>query len=129
MVIVLAIIYPAVIHLELLGAAIVVVVGSYIPLLMQIFWCRRVIPLKFDSYLRSYFPGLLMAFPVALTIRLLLLFSIDSMILILTAGAFALVLTYAAYFGRIFIKKNHFAYTQLAGNQNTSKKTQIELGS
>jgi len=129
MVIVLAIIYPAVIHLELLGAAIVVVVGSYIPLLMQIFWCRRVIPLKFDSYLRSYFPGLLMAFPVALTIRLLLLFSIDSMILILTAGACVLVLTYAAYFGRIFIKKNHFAYTQLAGNQNTSKKTQIELGS
>ena len=98
-VLVVALIYPAVTHFGLLGAAVVTVLGNYIPMFMQIFWCRRVIPLKFDSYLRSYIPGLLLAFPVVLTIRLMLLLSVESMILIIITGGFVLLLTYAAYFG------------------------------
>jgi O-antigen/teichoic acid export membrane protein len=98
-VLVAALIYPAVVHFGLLGAAVVAVLGNYIPMLMQIFWCRRVIPLKFDSYFRNYIPGLLLAFPVVLTIRLLLLLSVDSMIPILASGGLALLMTYAAYFG------------------------------
>lgn len=107
MVLVLAFIYPAVIHLKLLGAAIVVVIGSYIPLLMQIFWCKRVIPLKFEQYIRCYIPGLLLAFPPIIVIRLLLLFGVDSLIIILTAGAAALFLTYAVYFGNILFLGNN----------------------
>ena len=106
MVLVLALIYPAVIHLKLLGAAIVVVIGSYIPLLMQIFWCKRVMPLKFEQYIRCYIPGLLMAFPPIILIRLLLLLGVDSLVIILAAGAAALFVTYTIYFGNIILKAN-----------------------
>jgi O-antigen/teichoic acid export membrane protein len=106
MVLVLALIYPAVVHLELLGAAIVVVVGSYIPLLMQIFWCKRVIPLTFDRYIRCYIPGLLLSFPPIITIRLLLLLGVDSLLIILIAGFAALLVTYTIYFGNIILSAN-----------------------
>jgi O-antigen/teichoic acid export membrane protein len=107
MVLVLVLIYPAVIYLRLLGAAIVVVIGSYIPLLMQIFWCKRVIPLKFEQYIRCYFPGLLMAFPPIIVIRLLLFLGVDSLVIILAAGVVALFVTYSIYFGNILILGNN----------------------
>ena len=106
MVLVLALIYPAVIHFKLLGAAIVVVIGSYIPLLMQIFWCKRVIPLKFEQYIRSYIPGLLLAFPPVIVIRILLLLGVNSLVIILITGAAALFVTYTIYFGNIILKTN-----------------------
>ena len=110
--IVVALIYPAITHFGLLGAAIVSVLGNYIPMLMQIFWCRRVIPLKFDHYLRCYIPGLLLAFPAIFMIRVLLWLKINSMVLILIAGAFVLFITYAAYFGSSLIN-SHKANSQV----------------
>ena len=113
--IVVALIYPAITHFGLLGAAIVSVLGNYIPMLMQIFWCRRVIPLKFDHYLRCYIPGLLLAFPAIFMIRVLLWLKINSMVLILIAGAFVLFITYAAYFGSSLIN-SHRANSQVKEN-------------
>jgi len=105
--IIVVLIYPAVVHWELVGASVVTVLGNFAALFMQIFWCRRVINLKFNSYLRCYIPGLLLAFPVILTIHLMLWFGVDSMIVILAAGALALFVTYAAYFRNILFLKNH----------------------
>ena len=104
--IVIALIYPAAIYFKLLGAAVVAVLGNYIAILMQIFWCQRVIPMKFERYIRCYIPGLLMAFPPIITIRLLLLFGVDSLVIILTAGAVTLFVTYTAYFGNVFLLGN-----------------------
>jgi O-antigen/teichoic acid export membrane protein len=104
--IVIAFIYPAAIYFKLIGAAVVAVFGNYIAILMQIFWCKRVMPLKFEQYIRCYMPGLLMAFPPIIIIRLLLLLGVDSLITILSTGAVALFLTYMVYFGNIILLGN-----------------------
>jgi O-antigen/teichoic acid export membrane protein len=87
-VIVVVLIYPAVIHFGLSGAAIVVVLANFAALLMQIFWCRRVINLKFTNYIRQYIPGMLLALPIIVAISLLRLFGIKSPMHIFIVGAF-----------------------------------------
>ncbi|MBN2182931.1 MAG: oligosaccharide flippase family protein [Sedimentisphaerales bacterium] len=105
--IVIVLIYPAALYFKLLGAAVVAVLANYIAMLMQIFWCKRVIPLKFERYLRCYIPGLLMAFPPILTIHSLLLLGVDSLAVILIVAAAALIVTYSIYFGNILFLGNN----------------------
>ncbi|MFC1634149.1 oligosaccharide flippase family protein [Planctomycetota bacterium] len=76
-------IYPAVLYFQLLGAAVVVVMGYSIALLMQVVWSRRLVDLKFGTYLRCYLPGLLLALPIAAVIGLLRIAGIDAPILVL----------------------------------------------
>jgi O-antigen/teichoic acid export membrane protein len=123
---IVALVYPAIVRFGLLGAATVSVLGNYIPMVMQIFWCRRVIPLKFDSYLRNNIPGLILAFPVVLIIRVLLLLSVESIILILIAGAVALLLTYALYFGVTFYINNRRAHSYMSEKLKVSQNLTAE---
>jgi O-antigen/teichoic acid export membrane protein len=101
--VIILLIYPAVRYYGLAGAAMTSVAGSYSALFMQIFWSRRAIPLKFGRYIGCFIPGLMMTFPTAIAIRLLLLFNINSLILILVVGAVLLLVTYFVYFGNIFM--------------------------
>jgi lipopolysaccharide exporter len=94
-------IYPAIVHWQLIGAAITTVVGSYAALFMQVFWCRRVIPLNFENYIKRYIPGLVMSFPPVIIVLLLTLSGIDSLAVILIAGTLALFAAYFVYFGKI----------------------------
>ncbi len=98
--IIVALIYPAIDSFGLSGAAAVMVLGNFTALVMQIFWCRRVIDLDLGVYVRCYIPGLLLALPV-IGIAVVLRFSgVNSPIWILTGGAFALA---AAFTGGVFI--------------------------
>lgn len=62
--IIVGLIYPAVVHFGLLGAAVVAVLGNGIALLMQAFWSGRIVDLPFRAYARCYVPGLALALPV-----------------------------------------------------------------
>ena len=84
--IIAALIYPAVLYFKLIGAASAVVLGYCIALLMQVFWSRRLVDLKFGAYLRCYLPGLLLALPIVAVIGLLRVTGIDAPILILAIG-------------------------------------------
>lgn len=99
-------IYPAIINFGLTGAAATIVLSNYIAMFLQIFWCRRAIPLKFDDYIKCYIPGLLMAFPSAITVFILNLSGINSLPLILIAGLMVLFIVYLIYFGRYFFSWN-----------------------
>jgi O-antigen/teichoic acid export membrane protein len=92
----MALIYPAVIHYGLLGAAASTALVNVTALLIQIFCCRRIMHLTFGSYGRSYIPGLLLALPVIATVGLLRLLGVDSAILAPVIGAFVLAGTFAA---------------------------------
>lgn len=98
--IIVALIYPAIVYFGLSGAAAVMVIGNFIALLVQIFWCRRVIDLKFSSYICCYIPGLLLALPVIMIVGLLRLSGVNSPIWLLIDGALALA---AAFMGGGFI--------------------------
>jgi O-antigen/teichoic acid export membrane protein len=100
-VIIVGLIYPAVVHFGLAGAAVVVVLGNFAALIMQIFWCQRIIDLKFGEYIRSYIPGVLLALPVIVTVSLLKLFGIESPVLVLVVGLAALIAAYAGYLAKI----------------------------
>ena len=93
-------IYPAVVHWGLVGAALTSVIGSFIAVFMQVFWCRRVIDFHFEEYIKGYFPGLVMALLPVITVFILTLSGVNSLLLILVAGAFAVLVSYAVYFGR-----------------------------
>lgn len=84
--IVVGLIYPSVVHFGLSGAAVTVVLANFAALLMQIFWCRRVINLHFGSYIRQYVPGVLLALPVIVAVSLLRLYGIESPTSIFVAG-------------------------------------------
>ena len=114
-------IYPAVVHWGLIGAAVTVIVSNYTALLMQIFWCRRVIPLKFDNYIKCYIPGLLMAFPPVIVIHMLLFLGVDSMAVILTAGAAVLFATYTIFFGNLFLARNSKGFFAMDKLNKTSQ--------
>ena len=92
-VVIAGLIYPAVLYFGPLGAAAVIVFGNFSALLMQVVWCRRVIDLKFTSYLYCYIPGLILGLPVILAVGLLWLFQIDSPILVLIVGFLILIVT------------------------------------
>jgi hypothetical protein len=93
--IIVLLIYPAIVYGGITGAAGTIVFGNFIALFMQIFWCRRVIPIKFDEYIKCYIPGLLMAFPVVISINILLMFGVDSLLHIIIAGLIVLFAVYA----------------------------------
>ena len=84
--IITAFIYPAVLYFQLLGAAVVVVMGYSIAFLMQVVWSRRIVDLKFGAYLRCYLPGLILAVPIVAGIVLLRIAGIDTPIVILSYG-------------------------------------------
>lgn len=105
--VIIGLIYPAAVRFGALGAVAVIIAANFILLLMQVFWCRKVIDLEFNYYMRSYIPGLLLALPVIVIVGLLRLLGIDSAVLILIAGALTLLIAYAAYFGSIFVSKRH----------------------
>jgi len=71
-------IYPAILYFGLLGAASAVFVSGFIAFVMQVFWCRRIIDLKFGSYVRCYIPGLLLSAPVVVVVATLLSIGIKS---------------------------------------------------
>ena len=97
---IVVLIYPAIVHFGLLGAAAVMVLGHFAALLMQVFWCRRIIDLDFGVYMRCYVPGLLLALPVMGIVAVLRLSGVNSPIWLLIGGALALA---AAFMGGGFI--------------------------
>ena len=104
-VIIVGLIYPAVLHFGLAGSAVVVVLGNFAALMMQVFWCQRIIDIKFGDYIRSYLPGALLALPVIVTVGLLKLFAIESPVLVLIVGSAALIAAYAGYLTKISLSK------------------------
>ncbi|HUV67055.1 MAG TPA: oligosaccharide flippase family protein [Sedimentisphaerales bacterium] len=70
-------IYPAIVHFGLLGAAAVVVLGNGIGLLTQVFWSRRIVDLGFRTYACCYLPGLALALPIV-AMNLLRLSALES---------------------------------------------------
>jgi O-antigen/teichoic acid export membrane protein len=102
--IIVAIIYPAIVYFGLSGAAAVMVLGHFVALLTQIFWCRRIIDLDFSVYIRCYVPGLLLALPVIATVGLLRLSGVNSPIWLLIGGALALAV---ASIGGVFTLNYH----------------------
>jgi len=81
-------IYPAVVHFGLLGAAVVVILGNGIGLIMQVFWCRRIVELKFLAYARCYLPGLALTLPIV-AMNLLRLSGMESPFMTLGLGTAA----------------------------------------
>ena len=116
-------IYPMTVYFGLTGAAVVSVFTNHISLLMLIFWCRKVMPLKYDEYFRCYMPGLLLAFPVIIIIHLMLFLSYNSMILILITGALVLFITYTIYFGKMFLANNSKISSQIKRQLSITEKT------
>jgi lipopolysaccharide exporter len=98
-VIMVALMYPASVRWGPLGAASVVFGASLIALIMQGFWCRRIIDLQLGTYLRCYIPGLLLALPIIVTVSGLLDMGVESFITLLIAGTavFFLVCVLALY--------------------------------
>jgi len=103
--IIVGLIYPSIVLFGLAGAAGVVVLGNFVPLLFQAFWCRRIIDLKFGRYVRSYIPGLLSALPVILTAGLLKLLQIKSSAVILVVSGAVLAAIYAVYIRGILVSR------------------------
>jgi O-antigen/teichoic acid export membrane protein len=116
--IIVALIYPAIVHLGLSGAAAVMVLGHFTALLMQIFWCRRIIDLKFSRYIRCYIPGLLLALPVITTAGLLMIFGIGSPVLVLIVCAAVLIASYAGYLAKFSLSK--FQPVPFVGRKETA---------
>jgi len=103
LVIIIGFIYPAVVRFGLMGAAVVVVLGCSIALLMQVFWCRRIVDLKFGIYLRCYLNGLLLAMPIIAIVGLLRIAGVDDPVLVLGIGLVVFV-TMMATGGFILIR-------------------------
>jgi O-antigen/teichoic acid export membrane protein len=119
-VVIVALIYPAIVHFGLSGAAAVMVLGHFAALLMQVFQCRRVIDLKFGDYIRSYVPGALLALPVIVVVSSLRLFGVESPVLVLIAGSIALVAAYAGYLAKISLSKcNEIPFADRKGPTGT----------
>ena len=104
------------------------VLGNAAALLMQVFWCRKIINLKFGSYMRCYFPGLLLALPIIVTVASLLNFGIESFVIILIAGVFAFVITFAG--GTLYIlklnDKSSYLKEEFEGQLNHSPLAEIK---
>ena len=102
-VIIVGLMYTVVIRFGLIGAAAVVVFGNFVALLMQVFWCQRIINLKFRAYMRCYSSGLLLALPVVAVFCLMWIFGFRSPLTILFTGIFVLIATFAV---GIYISKS-----------------------
>jgi O-antigen/teichoic acid export membrane protein len=93
---IVALIYPAVVYHDLVGAAVATILSSLAALSLLVFEGRKVIDLRLGSYVRSYVPGLLLALPIIVTVGLLRLFGIDAPVSVLITGAFVFIVTLAA---------------------------------
>jgi lipopolysaccharide exporter len=89
-------IYPASVYFGPMGAATVIILSNLFILIMQVLGCRKIIGLKFNRYLISFVPGLLLALPVILTFDMLWLFGIDNFILVIGISAFVFIITFVA---------------------------------
>jgi O-antigen/teichoic acid export membrane protein len=118
LVIIAVLIYPAIIYLGLAGAAIAVVLSNCVALVFQVFWCRRIIDLKFGDYIRSYIPGVLLALPVLTTAGLLRIFGMGSPVLVLIVCAAVLIASYAGYLAKFALSK--FQPVPVAGRKETA---------
>ncbi len=96
--IIVGLLYPAAVHCGLLGAAVVVVLGYLVAVLMQVVWCRRIVDLKLGAYVRCHLSGLLLALPIVLTFVMLWLFQINHPIYVLSIEASIFVATFIAGF-------------------------------
>jgi O-antigen/teichoic acid export membrane protein len=104
-VIIVGLIYPAVVYFGLAGAAAVVLISNFAALMMQVFWCQRIINLKFADYIRSYIPGALLGLTIIAVWGSLRLFGIESPVLILIVSSVALAMAYAGYLVKISLSK------------------------
>jgi PST family polysaccharide transporter len=102
--IIVALMYPGVLFFGLSGATAVVLLGNFVAICFQTLRARRVIQLKFNSYIRCYVPGLLLALPVIMIVGLLRLSGVNSPVWILTGGALALA---TAFIGGVFTLNYH----------------------
>ena len=84
--VILSLIYPASVYFGPLGAAFVIVLSNCIIVFLQVIGCRRIIDLRIGAYIRSYFPGLLMALPILAVVGLLWISGIDVPMLRLGVG-------------------------------------------
>lgn len=89
-------IYPAAVYFGPIGAVIVIVLGNYLVLLLQVFKARKVFDLKLSRYMRSYIPGLLAALPIIVTAGLLWVFRVDSPLIVLAISVLIFIATFAA---------------------------------
>lgn len=99
-VITVGLIYPAIVHFGLSGAAGLVVLGNFTALLVRILQSRKVIDIKISSYIRCYVPGLVLALPVMGIVAVLRLSGVNSPIWLLIGGALALAV---AFIGGLFV--------------------------
>jgi O-antigen/teichoic acid export membrane protein len=104
-------IYPAIVHFGLVGAAVIIVLSNFLPLPMQVIWCRKVTGLKAWNYVRSYAPGLLLALPAISIIGLLWLLGVDSTWQVLVAGTCTLLAAYLAYLASILILRRRRGFS------------------
>ncbi|MHC4751973.1 MAG: lipopolysaccharide biosynthesis protein [Planctomycetota bacterium] len=113
-VITVGLIYPAAVYFGLWGAACVVVLANFSALLMQVFWCRRVIGLKFSNYAWQYVPGILLTLPIIVIVSLLRLFGVESPILMFFVGGFLFLVVSAA--GIYIVKYSNESFTIQKGS-------------
>jgi O-antigen/teichoic acid export membrane protein len=94
--IIIAFIYPAAVRFGPIGAVVVVVLGNYSVLLLQVFKARKVFDLELSRYICSYIPGLLAALPIMVTAGLLWGFRVDFPPLVLAISVLVLITTFTA---------------------------------
>jgi len=94
--IIVGLMYPAIVHFGLLGAAVVVVLGYFVALVMQVFWCRRIVDLKVGAYVRCYLVGLLLALPILAVVGALGICGVDRPVWVLSIALVVFVAMIAA---------------------------------
>jgi len=90
-VILIVFIYPAAVRFGPVGAVVVIVLGNYSVLLLQVFKAREVFDLKLSRYMRSYITGLLAALPIIVTAGLFWVFRVDSPLLVLAISVLVFI--------------------------------------
>ncbi|UCG48221.1 MAG: oligosaccharide flippase family protein [Phycisphaerales bacterium] len=93
-ILIVALVYPGIRLFGLAGAACAVVISNYGPLVMQVFWCRKIVDIRFGRYVRAYVPGLLLAAPMAGAVALVHLMHIGSPVVVLATGASTAAVTF-----------------------------------
>ncbi len=84
-------IYPAVVFYGGIGAAAVVFIANVAAVILQLFWCRRVIDLSISRYLLSYETGFWLAIPVIAISALMKNSGTYSSMAVLTASTLVLI--------------------------------------
>lgn len=87
-IIIVTFLYPAAKYYGTVGAAVVIASGYLIALLMQVIWFRRIVDLKFNVYMRSLIPGLLLATPIVAGVGFLRLVGVNHSLVLFGVGLF-----------------------------------------